>query len=281
MQRVMKITGNSQVCIDEDGTQASIPTDDEFLWVDIQKPDEAWLQSLAEEFQFHALTIEDCLHFDQRPKLESYDGYLFLVIQGFRVDWEQLENSDAVELHLFIAPNYLVTVHDEPIAAIDSVWRRIASDGRLSESRGDYMAYLIADVLIDSYFPILDEIELRLDHVEDRILTTGEDVSLEEILDFKRLLVSLRRILSPQRDVLSNLARRGDSLVSDRVTLYFRDVYDHTLRIHESIEAARELLANVRDGHLWSLSQRTNEIMKRLTVLSAVFMPLTFITGFF
>ncbi|MHB8902958.1 MAG: magnesium/cobalt transporter CorA, partial [Thermoguttaceae bacterium] len=223
----------------------------------------------------------DCLHFDQRPKVESYEGYLFLVLHGFEVDWNRVGDAQALELHRFVGPDFLVTVHERSIPALDGVWNRIAGEGRLLNHQVDQLCYLIADALIDSYFPLLDELLLRVDQLEDRVLDDHSTTSLAEILSFKRLLVELRKVLSPQRDVLALLTRHGEGLIGDRVAVYFRDVYDHTLRLHESVESARELVGNVRDAHLWNASQRTNEIMKRLTILSAIFLPLTFITGFF
>jgi magnesium transporter len=250
-------------------------------WIDLVKQDESTLAVLAERFGFHPLTIEDCSHFDQRPKLESYEDYLFVVLHGFEVDWDQIDDFQALELHMFVGKDFVVTVHERPLPALEAVWNRIALDGRLLNHGADQLCYLIADALIDSYFPLLDDLLLRVDRLEDRVLDHVEPPSLAEILGFKRLLVELRKILSPQRDVLALLAKRGEGLISERVSIYFRDVYDHALRLHEAVESARELVGNVRDAHLWNASQRTNEIMKRLTILSAIFLPLTFITGFF
>ncbi len=265
------------------GDQQSVgPVDDSHVrWIDLTHQDADSLATVAEQFGFHPLTIEDCLHFDQRPKLETYDGYLFLVIQGFHVDWDRIDKAEALELHVFIGRNFVVTVHTNCIPALDSVWNRVDRDGRLVSNGADQLTYMIADAMIDSYFPIIDELHSRLDQLEDRVLVPTQPVSLSEIMGFKRLLIELRKILSPQRDVLALLSKRGDTLVSNQVSVYFRDVYDHTLRLHESVESARELIGNVRDAHLWNASQRTNEIMKRLTILSAIFLPLTFITGFF
>ena len=281
MFRVMTIDADSEVTLAEGEKDACPAPEGSIRWIDLAQQNATSLARLSEQFHFHPLTIEDCLHFDQRPKLETYDGYIFLVIHGFHVDWEQLDDADALELHLFVSDNFVVTVHDRSISALDAVWKRVAQDGRLAGERADHLCYLIADALIDSYFPIVDQLHLRIDQLEDRVLDPNHDVSLAEILDFKRLLVNLRRILSPQRDVLSLLAKRGEGLISERVSVYFRDVYDHALRLHESVESARELLGNARDAHLWNASQRTNVIMKKLTILSAVFLPLTFITGFF
>ncbi len=281
MFRIMTINSEYSVRVQENSPSLQPLDERSICWIDLSNQDEKSLNLLAEQFKFHPLTIEDCLHFDQRPKLETYEGYLFLVVQGFHVNWEHMHESNALELHMFIAKNFVVTVHEQPIASLNSVWTRVANDGRLVNNRGDQLCYLITDSLIDSYFPIIDDLHLRIDQLEDRVLSPTQKVCLSDILNFKRLLLELRKILSPQRDVLAMLSKRGDNLVSERVSIYFRDVYDHTLRLHESVESARELIGNVRDAHLWNASQRTNEIMKQLTILSAIFLPLTFITGFF
>lgn len=279
--RSLTIDAEFKASVSDDPLLVRPLTEAGLRWVDLCHQDEASLAVLGDRFAFHPLTIEDCLHFDQRPKLETYDGYLFLVIQGFQIDWDRIADADALELHIFIGNGFLVTVHEHPLPALDTIWNRLTSDPRLAGNRSDQLCYLLADMVIDSYFPLLDELEFRLDDLEDRVLEHKQVVGLVEILDFKRLLINLRKILSPQRDVLALLAKHGDGIVSERVSIYFRDVYDHVLRLHESVESVRELVGNIRDAHLWNASQRTNEIMKRLTILSAIFMPLTFITGFF
>jgi magnesium transporter len=281
MFRILTIDADFKAAASEDPQLVRPVTDGGLRWVDLCHQDEATLALLGERFSLHPLTIEDCLHFDQRPKLETYDGYLFLVMQGFQIDWERIADAEALELHIFIGDGFLVTVHEHPFPALDTVWNRMTGDPRQAGNRSDQLCYLVADMVVDSYFPLLDELELRLDDLEDRVLEHKQAVGLGEILDFKRLLINLRKILSPQRDVLALLAKHGDGIVSERVSIYFRDVYDHVLRLHESVESVRELVGNIRDAHLWNASQRTNEIMKRLTILSAIFLPLTFITGFF
>jgi magnesium transporter len=145
----------------------------------------------------------------------------------------------------------------------------------------DFVSYLITDAVVDTFFPLLDDVASDVEEMEDRALSQYSDMQLAEIFRLKRLLVKLRKVLGPQRDVFALLAKRGEGFVNERTAVYFRDVYDHVLRIHESVEATRDLLGNALEAYLWSASQRTNEIMKRLTLLSAIFLPLTFITGFF
>ena len=257
------------------------PAAGDIRWIDLVEQDADKLRVLAERFRFHPLAIEDCLHFDQRPKLESYSDHMFLVIHGFRVNGDKALTSAAVELHIFLGHGFLVTVHESPLPELDAVWNRLAQDGSLLRRGADYVCYLIADALIDGYFPVVDGIMAKIDQLEDRVLDVSEEVNLQEILDLKRLLVEMRRVLSPQRDVLALLAKHGEGWIEEHTAIYFRDVYDHVLRLHETVESAREMVANTRDAYLWSASQRTNEIMKRLTILSAIFLPLTFLTGFF
>ncbi len=264
-----------------EGADAVYPPVDRMRWIDLTKQDSDSMGILAERFCFHPLTLEDCLHFDQRPKFEAYEEYDFLVVHGYKINWNDVASSSALELHIFIAKDLIITIHEEPIPALDLLWNRIAIDGKLVSQGMDYLCYLILDGLMDSYFPQITEIELRLDDLEDRVLSAPNSVSLAEIITFKRLLLELRRILLPQRDVMAMLTHQSSDFFSTKTEVYMRDVFDHALRLHSYVEGARELVSNIRDAHLWAASQRTNEIMKRLTILSAIFLPLTFLTGFF
>lgn len=281
MFRVLEIgmQGAGKACQGDEGVAP--PPAGVVRWVDLAAQDTAQLAVLSDRFHFHPLTIEDCAHFDQRPKLEAYGDYLFLVIHGFRLPSDQGEEVESLELHMFLGERFLITVHAEPIPGLEAVWKRVEGDAAILRRGPDFVAYLVADAIVDSFFPLLDEVIAHVDSIEDRVLSKWSAVELSEIFHFKRLLVKLRKVLSPQRDVFALLAKRGEGWVEERTALYFRDVYDHVLRLHESVEATRDLLGNALDAYLWSASERTNEIMKRLTVLSAIFLPLTFITGFF
>lgn len=257
------------------------PKEGRLRWIDLTDQDAEKLSVLSDEFGFHPLAIEDCLHFGQRPKLEPYDDHLFLVIHGIQADWDSLEVTESVELHIFLGDRFLVTVHQSPIPEIERVLQRATQDAIVTRRGLDYLCYMLADAIVDSYFPILDKLLIRVDQLEERILSDGDDVELAEMAGLKQMLVSLRRVLLAQRDVLSQLSRHSGSWISDETALYFRDVYDHVVRLSETVDSAREMLSNTRDAYMWSASQRTNEIMKRLTILSAIFLPLTFITGFF
>lgn len=280
MFRVMDIDAEGQVAVHEGEAFIAPPDDGTIRWIDLTKQDPSQLALLAERFKFHPLTIEDCLHFDQRPKLESYADYVFLVTHGFKLSDAEDDLLDLLELHSFWGRRFLVTVHAEPISAMETVWERIKADGAMGRRGIDFIVYLVSDAIVDSYFPLLDDISARVEDAEDHVLERTRKIDLSDIFQLKRALVHLRKILSPQRDVFALLAKRGDSWIDERTSLYFRDIYDHLLRLHEWTETTRDLLSNALDAYLWAESQRTNEIMKRLTLLSAIFMPLTFITGF-
>jgi magnesium transporter len=260
---------------------AAPPSDGTIRWIDLLDQDEPTLKILAERFGFHPLTIEDCLHVDQRPKLEEYGDYLFLVLHGFSCPTGNANDTKSHELHAFLGHGYLITVHADPIEPLDKVWKRIASDAALGRRGADFLMYLVSDAVVDANFPILDVISDHLEEIENAVLEQAQRSDLARIFSLKRTLVEMRKVLSPQRDVFSLLSKRGDPRVSEKTSLYFRDVYDHLSRIAEGLDAARDLLGNALEAYLSMNANRTNEIMKRLTLLSAVFLPLTFVTGFF
>jgi magnesium transporter len=265
-----------------DGRQwATPPPAGTTRWIDLQGQDETQLAHLAGPFCLHPLAIEDCLHLDQRPKLEEYGDYLFIVIHAFDCPGKDPTDARLAELHAFLGAGWLITVHQGPVPALDTVWKRVAGEPALGRKGADFLYYLLADSVVDAHFPILDLIAEELESLEDAVLMRPHRDDLARVFSLKRSLVHMRRVLSPQRDVLAMLSKRGDPRVTERTSFYFRDVYDHLLRIYESIDASRDLLGNTLEAYLSSVSNRTNEIMKRLTLLSAVFLPLTFITGFF
>lgn len=274
-------------------------------WVDVTNQTTEDIELLREGFGFHPLALEDCLHFDQRPKLEEFQEphpHAFVVIHGFAecpaVEPEEpgtllvsrVSSADGTlslrlrleELHAFLGPSYLVTIHQHDIEAVNVLWQRVQQDKRLPQGSCDFLYYLIADHLCDRNFLVLEQISDELDYIEETVLTQPKREILSAIYEIRKVLVTMRRALSPQRDLMALLARHGgNSYISSQASLYFRDVYDHLVRINEAIESGRDLLGNCVDAYLSSVAQRTNEIMKQLTILSAILLPLTFIVGFF
>jgi magnesium transporter len=267
--------------VSEGAERVAPPPPGTLLWIDLRGQDAPQLQLLRERFGLHPLALEDCAHLDQRPKMEEYRDHLFLVTQGFASRGEKVRELELQELHAFLGERYLVTVHQEEVAALEEVWARVAGDPAQLERGVDFVYYLIADGIVDDNFPILDRVADELEELQDSVLATPRREDLQRIFELKRHLVSMRKVLSPQRDVLGLLAKRGDPRVGERTALYLRDVYDHLVRINESIEANRDFLGNAVDAYLSAVGQRSNDIMKQLTILSAIFLPLAFVVGFF
>ncbi|MBI5512503.1 MAG: magnesium/cobalt transporter CorA [Deltaproteobacteria bacterium] len=281
MFRVLTSRPEGPVTVLEGDDAVAPPAAGELRWIDLAAHGEEDLQVLTRHFRFHPLSVEDCLHFDQRPKLEEFDDHLFLVVHGFACPDQDPRKLTPVELHAFLGKDYLVTVHAEEVPGLDAVFKRVSLDPALVRRGVDFLYYLVLDAMVDLDFQHVDLVSDALDDIEEAVLARAQHRDLSRIFELKRVLITMRRTLSPQRDVLAILAKRGSAFIDERTTVYFRDVYDHLVRISEAIDAARDILGNALDAYLSSVGQRTNEIMKRLTILSAVFLPLTFVTGFF
>src|SRR5678815_4019501 len=281
MFRVLTVPEKSKAHTSEGDKDVLPPKSGGFRWIDLEDQDAATLELLKTRFDFHPLAIEDCANFDQRPKLEEYGGYLFIVNHALECTDPKSGELDIHEVHAFLGDHYLVTVHEKNVAPLDEVWDRVTGDDGLAHRGADFVYYLLADRMVDTNFPLLDRIADELETLESEVLEHPHPDQLSTMFKLKRLLVAMRKTLSPQRDVFGLLAKRGGDQVSDKTSIYFRDVFDHLVRLNESIETGRDLLGNCFDAYLSSVSNRTNEIMKSLTIMSAVFLPLAFVVGFF
>ena len=264
--RVIDLSPDGQLQVRDRVEEVGPPPEGTLRWVDLQGDQEGQsLEKLRENFTFHPLAIEDCRVFDQRPKLEEYRDHLFLVTQGFAAPDSPTASEAAsvatcdlrlYELHAFLGKDYLVTVHTGTIPALEQSRERVIANPPLLERGVDFVYYLIASRLVEANFPILDGITDELEEVEDRVLSKPDRRDLARIFELKRRLVMMRKVLSPQRDTMVMLARRGDPRVSERSSLYFRDVHDQLARLNESIEANRDLLGNALDAYLSAVSNR-------------------------
>jgi magnesium transporter len=252
-----------------------------FRWIDLEDQEPDTLEILKTRFDFHPLAIEDCANFDQRPKLEEYGEYLFIVNHALTCLDPKTGELEIHEVHAFLGERYLVTVHEKNVDALDAVWDRVVREEALAHRGVDFIYYLVADRMVDANFPLLDRIADELETLESEVLSRPDPEQLAVMFKLKRLLVTIRKTLSPQRDVFGLLAKRDSAQVSDKTSIYFRDIYDHLVRLNETIDTSRDLLGNCFDAYLSSVSNRTNAIMKSLTVMSAVFLPLAFVVGFF
>jgi magnesium transporter len=248
-----------------------------FFWIDIHHPTQDDLAVLRDVFHFHPLALEDSEHFRQRPKLDDYDEFVFLVVYGAVSDQDRL-----VEVHAFYSERFLITLHRDEAPAFTEVRERYQKRRAPVEHPGRLL-YYIMEALVDSFFPILAEFDDRIDEVENQTFLDASDAQLQEIFAMKRLLVGMRKVVTPQRDMFGALVGGvtqlpGMTLDDER---YFRDIYDHLIRISDLIDSYRDLLTSSMDVFLSTVSNRLNTIMKQLAIIATIFLPLTFITGFF
>ena len=253
---------------------------DEFFWLDLDGVDGEASQLLLEGFKFHPLAVEDTEHFGQRPKIDEYEGFTYLVVYGAASD----APSAAVEVHVFYAAKRIVTVHRGPCAPLGTVGARLNRHrtGGLSPPEISVL-YLVVDGLVDSFFPVLAALDDRIDDIEEAILQLPTEQQLGELFDMKRTLVSLRKVVTPQRDMFATLLTGVRTLpgMTAEDERYFRDLYDHLIRVSDLVDSYRDLLTGAMDTHLSTVSNRLNVVMKQLAIIATVFLPLSFLTGFF
>jgi magnesium transporter len=253
------------------------------LWVDIDANDRGQHALLEKVFGFHHLAIEDTLDPKTRVKLEEYGTYLFLVIRTVRFDETTEDPYDihTVNLHCFLGQNYVVTVHCAPVRATQELQQRLERNPDLLSRGVEMIAHGVLDYAVDEYLPMVDQVDDLVDRLEERLFEKYDENAIKEIFTVKRVVVQLRRHLGPLREVLNVLTNRPHVCIAPASQLYFRDVYDHTIRIVESLESVRDLLASVLDTYLTQTSNRMNRVMKQLTVVATISLPLVVIGGAF
>jgi magnesium transporter len=251
------------------------------LWVDIDSTNPHQLALLEKIFDFHPLAIEDTLNPNSRVKLEEYDGFLFMVVRGvkLREHTEDPYDLDTFNLNFFLGKNYLVTVHTEQSPSLDAVAERLVRNPDGMNRGVAWLMHGIMDMAIDAYFPLIDQIDEFIDGLEERVFVSFDESALRDIFSVKRLVLSLRRHLAPQREVFNILTNRPSALLSHEARLYFRDIYDHVLRINDALETYRELLSSTLDSYLTQVSNRLGKVTKGLSVLGTVSIPFVVVSG--
>jgi magnesium transporter len=244
-----------------------------WYWVDFHEPTDEESNLLAEFFHFHPLAIEDCLEYVQRPKLDFYEQYLFIVLHA--IDQKTLE---AEEVDLFVGQNFLVSFHKQGIRGINHVWGRLKNDEELKIGPLHVM-YHILDKLVDDYFPPIYHIEDTLNQLEENTKDETIQSIIEQVFDIRSDLSKLRRTIVPMSDLLYRIIHSDRLQRMKERQIYFHDIYDHLLKLVEMIETNREITSDIRDSYLSLNSNRMNTIMMTLTVITTIFMPLTFIVG--
>ena len=240
------------------------------------------IQKIDTHFGIHPLVLEDIVNTSQRPKMEDYGDYLFIVLKMIYRNQGGGRDSISEQVSLILGSNYVISFQEQEGDVFDTIRERIrGGKGRIRKMGADYLAYSLLDAIIDNYFVILEQLGLEIAELEDRLITTVDQSMSHGIHNIKRNMIYLRKQIWPLREVISGLQRNESHLIHKTTGIYLRDVYDHTIQVIDTIESYRDTLAGMHDIYLSSISNRMNEIMKVLTMFAAIFIPLTFVAGIY
>ena len=259
-----------------------LETDDLTNWIDIIGLHGIEnVEKVGSLFDLHPLTLEDILNTDQRPKFEEYQNYIFIVIKIISYD-KSISEIVVEQVSLVLGKGYLVTFEEQPSTIFDDLRERIRTKkGKIITYGPDYLAYSMIDVIVDNYFTVLEKMGEEIEDLEEELVINPKTETIQSIHQFKREMIALRKSVWPLREVITKLMRQDSEYVDEKTIVYLRDVYDHTIQVIDTIETYRDLLSGMLDIYLSSVSNRMNEIMKLLTLIGTIFIPLSFITGLY
>ncbi len=260
---------------------ASLQNPKHFVWVDFDKPEEIETELLVTFFKFHPLAIEDCVQVSHYPKVDNFEEYLFLVTHAPKLT-QTGERVKTTELNTFIGKNYLVTYHVESVDSVFSVMEKCElNPSQYIGKGGDFLFYHILHLMAENYLPILDTLDDKIAKLEAKIFIDPNKKILANIFTLKKDILYLRRVIGPQRDTINLLSREPFPHISQKARIYFRDVYDSLFRVYLITETYRDLVTGSLEIYLSAVTERTNTIMKTLTLFASIILPLTFITGIY
>ena len=276
LSRDGKVVQGGAELIDEWGRDKS-----QQIWIDVVEGTREEIEPLLEtKFHFHALAAEDALSENALPKYDHFNDYDFLVVRALNFDVVD-HGVESIKVACFLGASFLFTIHAQRLGAVEAVWERCPMDTRLLDRGADFLLYNVLDLMVDNHFPILDQIEDRIDEIHDYIFDSPSPRLLDELLHLKRDLNIIRRYSIPQRELFNQISRGDLQFVKRDHLIYFRDIYDHMFRISESIDVERDLTATSMDAYLSVIANRTNETMKVLTIISTILLPMNFIASIY
>ena len=275
----LRIDGSDQPATNENVLAALGGTEPFWLDLDDEQADGTVSEMLSVHFGFHPLAVQSAERFNLRPRIDDYDGFMYLVARG-----ADPKHTGEAEVHCFWTDRYVVTVHRGGCPAIAQVRQRIGRH-HASEAANPQLVivYFVVSALVDTFFPVLSKFDDRIDALEDDILKAPTEAQLGELFDMKRSLMEMRKVIAPQRDMMASISSGVADVpgMTDEAVRYFRDLYDHLIRLADLVDSYRDLLSSVMDTHLSTVSNRLNVVMKQLTIIATIFLPLSFLTGFF
>jgi magnesium transporter len=251
------------------------------LWIDLTNPGEDDIDLLTNTFHFHPLAIEDAIFPQNQPKVDDYEDFLFLVMHAATYRADDEETVTTQELDLFVGKNYVVTIHADPLMPVTQLLQRCQHKPLAMQQGAGFLLHAIVDRVVDAYFPVVEQLEDRIEAVENQVLSSPDQSVLAKIVKLKKEVLTLRNFLAPQRKLIGLLTRTSSPFLRRATAAYFRDVYDHIERINSMIDTYRDILNSTMEAYLSVVSHRLNEIMKTLTIITTMLMPLSVITGFY
>jgi len=258
-----------------------LATGEGLLWVDMEDVTDGDAELLSNVFCFHPLAVADCISKNiHPPKIDDFDDYLFIVVHGINYHIES-EVVETTELALFLGKNYVVTSHDVPMRSVSSMLDRVRKDGRPMHKGVDFLAHDLIDALVDNFMPTIDGMDEKNDQLEAEALHGPKRETLMSIMQLKRSILALTRVILPQREIVNGLSRGDYPFISERAQIYYRNIYDHLVRIEMLTLGLRDMAESVLSTYLSSVSNRMNEVMKVLTLIATIFIPLTFVAGIY
>jgi len=260
--------------------KSMLAREENLLWLDVENPTKEELELLKTEFKLHPLTIEDCVNTNARPKIEKFTDYMFLILHSAGVQ-PRANKIKTLELNICIGKNFILTIHIDPIPSINSNWDRCQKNAQLLSKGSDSLLHHIIDSLVDNYFPLMDVLDSKIEKIEQAVFKKPTQETLSRIFSVKKELLFLRRFVAPQREIVNLLSKDQHILIRSFIQVYFRDVFDNLLFIQEAIDTYRDSISSALDAHLSTISNKTNDIMKTLTIIATIAMPLTLITGIY
>ena len=277
----LSASGEIKSGLNENEIEKALRSGEELLWVDLVENTEEDGQFLERVFKFHPLTVEDCVSKDiHSPKIDDFHEYLFMIVHGIN-HFAESDIVETAELALFLGRNYVVSSHDIPLYSIEFVRRQIEEDSRPLKHGADFLAYIIIDALIDNIGPMIDRMMDIGEDIGEEVLRDPKESTLESILRLKRSTLKLHRLMTPQRESMNRLSRNEFPIISEEARVFFRDIYDHIVRIEDLNQNMREIMDNALAIYLSSVANRQNEVMKLISIVAAIFLPLTLIVGIY
>ena len=250
-------------------------------WIQIEGiHDTQILEELGAVFGLHPLTLEDILNTDQRPKMEDFCEYIYIVLKTFYNHADENNETTSEQISIILGPTFVISFQEKETDIFKPIRERIrAGKGRLRKSGADYLAYSLIDTIVDNYFTILEHLGEKIEIIEESLVKNPSTQTLQAIQHLKREMIFLRKSVWPLRETISSLERTECQLIQEATGLFLKDIYDHTIQVIDTIETFRDMLSGILDIYLSSISNRMNEIMKVLTIIATIFMPLTFLAG--